>query len=247
MSKKPSLDVVLPVYNEEVDLAKNVNILSHFLKANLADFSWQIVIADNASTDRTPKIGRKLAKEHPDVSFLRLEKKGRGRALKKAWRESKADILSYMDLDLSTKLDYFPPLVRSLNQGYDIAIGSRLSPGSKVHGRTLTREITSRGYNILIKIFFLTRFSDAQCGFKALTKEAAGVLLPKIADNKFFLDTELLVLAEKSGMRIRNLPVEWTDDPTSTVNVPKTAWEDIKGLIRLRRTQPWKQIKWPKK
>ncbi|MEX2088422.1 MAG: glycosyltransferase, partial [Bacteroidota bacterium] len=164
-----------------------------------------------------------------------LDQKGRGRALKKVWSESRADILSYMDVDLSSNLYAFPPLVEALiSGGFDIGIGSRLLKASTTR-RSLKREVVSRTYNLLVKAFFFTKFSDAQCGFKAITKEAAGRLLPNVEDTGWFFDTELLVIAEKSGYRIFDLPVSWVEDLDSRVKIVRTAMDDIQGLIRVRR------------
>jgi hypothetical protein len=166
---------------------------------------------------------------------LHLDEKGRGRAVKTAWNESKADILSYMDCDLSTDLAAFPPLIESMISGrFDVAVGSRLLKPS-LTTRGIRRETISRGYNLLIKASFHTKFSDAQCGFKAITKRAAQELLPLVEDNGWFMDTELLILAEKLGYRIFDLPVRWKDDPDTRVKIWSTAIEDIRGLLRLRR------------
>lgn len=243
MIDKPTLDVVVPVYNEEKDLPKNIPVLHNFLKKNLADFSWQIIIADNASTDKSLNIAKNLAKKYFQVKVLHLDKKGRGRVLKKAWKESQADFVSYMDVDLSARLEYFPKLIQALDSGYDLAIGSRLASRAGVKERTIIRELMSRVYNLLIKLLFWVSFADAQCGFKALTKEIVEKVLPHVEDNAWFFDTELLILAEKSGFRIAEIPIEWADNPASTVKVFKTAWEDIKGLIRLRLSMPWRRIK----
>src|SRR5581483_6323545 len=168
---------------------------------------------------------------------IHLDQKGRGRALKRAWLESRADVLSYMDVDLSTDLNAYPPLVRAIAEGRaDITTGRRLGKGARVEGRKLLREITSRGYNLIIKAGFRTRFRDAQCGFKAISREAADALLPLVQNNEWFFDTELLIIAEKKGYRIRQIPVHWVDDPDSRVNVSKTAMEDLRGLWRLKRS-----------
>ncbi len=195
---------------------------------------WRIVIADNGSDDATPEVVRQLVSDYPEVASLRLEQRGRGRALRRAWLESQADLVAYMDVDLSTDLNAFPPMVQALEQGYDLAVGSRLTRGARVYRRTLKREVTSRGYNLLIKAMFLTRFSDAQCGFKAMTRAAAHALVPHVADLGWFFDTELLILAEKRGFRIKDIPVTWTDDPDTRVKVVSTAMADVKGLLRLR-------------
>jgi glycosyltransferase involved in cell wall biosynthesis len=238
-----SIDIVIPVYNEQEELEHNILTLQEFLKRSLTDWQWQIVIADNASTDKTPEIATGLASKYPEILNVRLSQKGRGRAIKKVWSASRADVVSYMDVDLSSQLKHFPSLINSLRNGYDIAIGSRLLSKSVVKGRTLKREITSRGYNLIIKLFFFTKFSDAQCGFKAVTKRVVKDVLPYLVDNEWFLDSELLIVGEKAGFRIYEEPVTWIDDPGSTVKVWKTAWGDIKGLWRLFQTKPWIRIK----
>ena len=238
--KKLKVNVVLPVYNEEEELEEHTLRLRDFLKRSLGDFSWQITIADNASQDKTPEIGRRLAREYPEITFFRLEEKGRGRAVKAVWQDGKADIYAYTDIDLSTDLKHFPPLIKSLREGYDIAVGSRLLPKSVVKGRTFKREIISRGYNFLIKILFQTRFSDAQCGFKAVTKKVTHELLPKIQDNEWFFDSELLIVGEKFGFKIYEEPATWIDNPGSTVRVLGTIKGDLAGLWRLFWTKPWR-------
>lgn len=238
--EKLKVEIVLPVYNEEGELEEHTLRLRDFLKRQLDDFLWQITIADNASTDKTATIAQRLTEEYPEINFFHLKKKGRGRAVKRVWSKSEADILAYMDIDLSTDLKNFPPLIKSLTSGYDIAIGSRLLSGSVVKGRTLKREIISRGYNFLIKILFQTRFSDAQCGFKAVTEKIVQDLIPKIQNNEWFFDSELLITGEKSGYKIYEEPVTWVDNPGSTVRVLGTIRGDLKGLWRLFRTGPWR-------
>ena len=228
------VDVVIPVYNEEGDLERSVTTLREFLLQNV-DYDWRIVVADNASTDRTLDIAKELAERHPgQVTYVHLEQKGRGRALRRAWTESDADIVSYMDVDLSTDLSAFPPLIDALiDSDYDVAIGSRLKAGAQVQ-RGLKREFISRSYNLLIKLLFWHSFSDAQCGFKAVTRRAVQDIVPLIKDQAWFFDSELLLLAERMGYKIFEVPVKWTDDPDSRVKIVSTAWEDIKGLFRVR-------------
>ena len=228
-----SIDIVIPVLNEEHDLPRCVATLRQFLPSAIPN-PWRIVIADNGSDDATPQVSRDLMQEHPEVGYIRLEQRGRGRALKKAWLESHADLVSYMDVDLSTDLSAFPPMVKALEEGYDLAVGSRLAKGARVHRRKLQREITSRGYNMLIKAMFFTKFTDAQCGFKAMTRAAAQALLPHVQDTGWFFDSELLIIAEKRGFRIKDVPVTWTDDPDTRVRVLRTAMRDVQGLLRLR-------------
>lgn len=230
-----TVDIVIPVLNEEVILQESIEKLYAFT-ADYPERDWRIVVADNGSTDRTTEIATELAEKHPSLSVTRLDQRGRGRALKKAWGESDADVRLYMDVDLSTDLKALPPLVAAIaDDGYEVAIGSRLTKGSEVVDRTLKREITSRGYNILIHVFFpLTKFKDAQCGFKAISRRTADNILPLVKDNAWFLDTELLLLAGKAGYGIKEVPVHWEDDPDTRVKIVSTAWEDVKGLLRLR-------------
>ena len=227
-----SVDVVVPVYNEEEALPVSIDRLSSFLTQNLPN-PWRIVIADNASIDNTRHVSESLVGQYANVHYFHLPQKGRGRALRATWLASEADIVSYMDVDLSTDLSHFPQLVEALESGYDVAVGSRLSRESRVT-RAFKREFISRGYNLLIRSMFFTPFPDAQCGFKAVTRQAAQAIIPAIENNNWFFDTELLIIAAKRGYRIKSVPVKWDDDPTSTVNITNTAIEDIKGLLRLR-------------
>lgn len=242
MNKKLSVEITIPVYNEEVELADNVMTLHKYCSGHLKKYHWHISIADNASTDGTPAIGKKLAKEHPEISVVILPKKGRGRAVKKVWSESTAEICCYMDVDLSTDLSHIPKLIDALAGGYDIAIGSRLLPGSRVIDRTLKREFISRAYNIIVKLFFQTKFSDAQCGFKGVSRRVVRHLIPHIDDNEWFMDSELLIVAEKVGYKIYEEPVVWRDNPGSTVRVLPTAMGDLRGLYRLFSTRPWNRL-----
>jgi glycosyltransferase involved in cell wall biosynthesis len=237
-----SVDVVIPVYNEEHVLAESVATLRQFLSEGFPH-QWRILVADNASTDGTLAVAQRLAEEHPDVASLHIPQKGRGRALKASWLGTAADIVSYMDVDLSTELESFPPLIEAIaSEGYDVATGSRLSKTSDTQ-RSLKREAISRSYNLMIKALFFTRFSDAQCGFKALSRRAVQELVPLIENNEWFFDTELLILAEKAGYRVKDIPVRWLEDPDTRVNIRKTVWEDIRGLARLRLRRPWRAVK----
>ena len=230
----PVLDVVVPVYNEEGDLANSVHRLHRYLEDNFP-FTARITIADNASTDETPRIAAQLVDELTDVRMVRLEQKGRGRALQAVWSTSDAPVLAYMDVDLSTDLAALAPLVAPLVSGHsDLAIGSRLARGSRVV-RGAKREVISRCYNFLLKSTLAAHFSDAQCGFKAIRADVAAQLLPHIADTGWFFDTELLVLAQRSGLRIHEVPVDWVDDADSRVDIIATASADLKGIARMLR------------
>ncbi len=228
-----TVDIVIPVYNEEEALPKSVAILDTYLNTYFP-YSWRVIIANNASTDRTLAVAQELAAANPHVSVLHLDRKGRGRALKAAWLASEADVVAYMDVDLSTNLQSFLPLIAPLATGHsDVAIGSRLLKGAVVT-RQWKREIISRGYNLLIKALFRNRFSDAQCGFKAVKRSVARQLLPEVEDNAWFFDTELLLLAEERGLRVYEVPVDWIEDLDSRVKIVSTATEDVRGLLRVR-------------
>ncbi|MFJ6844084.1 glycosyltransferase [Streptomyces griseoluteus] len=230
----PVLDVVIPVHNEEKDLRRCVLGLREHL-ARTFPYAFRVTIADNASTDGTPLIAAELAARHPDVTSVRLERKGRGRALRTVWSASDAPVLAYMDVDLSTDLNALLPLVAPLISGHsDLAIGSRLSRTSRVV-RGPKREFISRAYNLILRGSLQARFSDAQCGFKAIRREVAQALLPLVEDTGWFFDTEMLVLAERAGLRIHEVPVDWVDDPDSTVRIVRTATDDLKGVWRVGR------------
>ena len=228
------LDVVIPVFNEETQLADSVErVLDHL---HSMPWSFRVTIADNASTDQTALIARRLSHTHPEVTVVHLAEKGRGRALKRVWSASESDVLVYMDVDLSTDLAALLPLVAPLVSGHsDLAIGSRLSRASRVE-RGAKREFISRSYNLILRRALRARFSDAQCGFKAIRRSAARELLPLVEDNAWFFDTELLVVAERAGLRIHEVPVDWTDDPESSVDIVRTAIDDLKGVARLGRS-----------
>lgn len=230
----PQLDIVLPVYNEEHVLADSVGKLRAYLNERDFPYTWRIVIADNASTDGTLAAGKTLEDLFEDVSVIHLPQKGRGRALRKAWLESDADAACFMDIDLSTHLDGLLPLARAvLEEGYDVSTGSRMTKGSQIE-RSIGREITSRGFIFLIKLLFLTGLSDTQCGFKAISRQAARELVPRIENEEWFFDTELLLLADKGGYRVKDIPIRWVEDTDTRVNVLKTILEDLAGLVRMR-------------
>jgi putative flippase GtrA len=229
-----TLDVAIPVYNEEADLQTCVRRLHSHLSRSFP-YPFRITIADNASTDSTPLVATRLSREFDNVRHVRLEDKGRGRALNTVWLASEAEIVAYMDVDLSTDLNALLPLVAPLISGHsDIAIGSRLSRHSRVV-RGTKRELISRSYNLILRSTLLTRFSDAQCGFKAMRSDVGRKLLPLVEDTGWFFDTELLVLAERSGLRIHEVPVDWVDDPDSRVDILSTAIADLKGVARVGR------------
>ncbi|MEP6479608.1 MAG: bifunctional glycosyltransferase family 2/GtrA family protein [Rhodoglobus sp.] len=229
------LDVAVPVYNEQGSLERSIRTLHDYLSEHVQR-SWRITIADNASTDATAAIADRLAAELPGVVAVHLAEKGRGRALKRVWTESPAEVLAYLDVDLSTELRALPPLIAPLFSGHsDLAIGTRLAPSSRVL-RGAKREFISRTYNFLLRRTMSVGFTDAQCGFKAIRADVAHRILPLIEDDAWFFDTELLILAERSGLRIHEVPVDWIDDPKSSVDIVATAREDLKGMVRVGRS-----------
>lgn len=230
-----AIDIVVPVFNEERSLAHCVTTLVEYLRGAF-QVPWRVTIADNASTDGTRGIGEALAAEHEGVVYRRLSAKGRGYALRDAWEASPARVLAYLDVDLSTDLAALPPLIAPLLSGHsDLSIGTRLRRDSRVV-RGPKREFISRTYNAMLHGALGVRFSDAQCGFKAVRADVARALLPHVEDNKWFFDTELLILAERAGLRIHEIPVDWTDDPTSSVDIARTALDDMRGIVRVARS-----------
>ena len=224
---------MIPVLNEAHVLEKSIAIVREFLSENLS-YHWQVVIVDNGSTDGTFDVAQDLAHKFEDVKFVHLEEKGRGRALREAWQTSTADVVLYTDVDLSTELKFLPPLVRALiEEGYDIATGSRLAKGS-VTKRSFKREITSQVYNRFVKWILFTKFTDTQCGFKAVTREVVDKVVPQVKDQGWFFDTELLVLGEKQGYKVKDIPVVWIEDDDSRVKIIPTALKNIAGVLRLR-------------
>lgn len=234
MTKKKLVDILLPVYNEEHVLEKSVTTLRQFLQDNVTDFDWIITIGDNASIDNTMEVAKKLEETYDDVRVFHLDQKGRGRMVKYAWNKSEADVLSYMDIDLSTGLDAFPPMARAILDGYDIAIGSRQYKGADVT-RGFKRELISRGYIWILKLLLRFPFTDAQCGFKAVSKQLVNELFEHIEDDEWFFDTELLYMGHRNGYKVKELPVRWIEDTDSRVKITRTAWLDIKGVFRMRK------------
>ncbi|MER5791115.1 dolichyl-phosphate beta-glucosyltransferase [Streptomyces sp. NPDC001980] len=229
---EPVLDLAVPVFNEETDLEPSVRRLHAHLRETFP-YPFRITVADNASTDDTPLIAARLAAELPEVEWIRLAEKGRGRALRAAWSASSAPVVGYLDVDLSTGLTALLPLVAPLISGHsDLAIGTRLAPGARVV-RGPKREAISRCYNVLLRCTLSVGFSDAQCGFKAVRRDAAARLLPLVRDPGWFFDTELLVIAERAGLRIHEVPVDWVDDPDSRVALLSTALADLRGIARV--------------
>ncbi|TME51999.1 MAG: glycosyltransferase [Chloroflexi bacterium] len=240
--REATVEIVVPVYNEERDLERGVRRLRSYLDARFP-FHSIVTIADNASDDQTGTIGARLAATVPGVRYMRISERGRGRALAAAWLISDADVVAYTDVDLSSDLDALLPLVAPLISGHsDIAIGSRLARGARVR-RGFKREVISRCYNALLHLALGARFKDAQCGFKAIRADIARRIVPQVENRSWFFDTELLVLAQRAGLRIHEVPVDWVDDADSRVDLIPTAFEDLHGVWRLMWSGPSRFIR----
>src|SRR5215212_8454549 len=238
--RQVSVEIVIPVYNEANVVPGSITTLCSYLETYFP-YQWSVLIVDNASTDRTFSVAQELADTYHRISVLHLNQKGRGRALKTAWLASEADVAAYMDVDLSTNLSSFLPLIAPLATGHsDLSIGSRLLKGATVT-RQWKREVISRCYNLLIKAMFGNVFSDAQCGFKAIKVSVAQSLLMQVENDEWFFDTELLLLAEEIGFRIYEVPVDWIEDLDSRVQIIPTALKDIQGLLRVRTARARRQ------
>jgi glycosyltransferase involved in cell wall biosynthesis len=232
---RQSLEIVVPVHNEQLTVRRSIQRLHAHVQVALPDLDVRITIVDNASSDLTGALAMQLMDELPTVGLLQLTQKGRGRTLRAAWSASDADVVAYMDVDLSTDLAALAPLVRPLLRGQaDLAIGSRLAPGADVK-RSIRRELISRAYNRLLRLLLGMRCSDAQCGFKAVRRDALEPLLDRVENQSWFFDTELLYGAEREGMTIFELPVRWVEDRDSSVRIVATAIENLRGIARLRR------------
>jgi putative flippase GtrA len=232
----PLVEIVVPVHNEQQVLEASIWRLHSYLTASFP-FSFRVTIADNASTDATWPLALRLATQLPHVRAVHVPQKGRGRALRQVWSASDAAVVAYMDVDLSTGLEALLPLVAPLLSGHsDLAIGTRLANGAAVV-RGPKRELVSRCYNLLLRATMRARFSDAQCGFKAGRTEAVKALLPAVEDQAWFFDTELLLAAQRGGLRIHEVPVDWVEDTDSRVDVVRTAMDDLRGMARVARQQ----------
>ncbi len=231
-----TVDIVIPVYNEEHVLERSVHTVLDFLDHH-PEHEWRIVVANNASSDGTLEVARRLEGQFPaHVAALHVPVKGRGIALRTAWLTSEADVMGYMDVDLSTDLRHLPELVDPIADGrFDLAYGSRLHPRSQT-SRGLKREVTSRGYVLVLRYLAGLRVSDAQCGFKAISREAARALVPLVRDTQWFFDSELLLVAQRNGYRMLEVPVHWVEDRDTRVHVLRTAMEDLRGIWRMRRS-----------
>lgn len=228
-----NINLTIPVYNEEKVLTTNINKLVSFLTEKIKEDNWQIIIANNASTDNTAKLAEQLASQNSKIKTFNLDIKGRGHALKYSWLNFPADILAYCDVDLATDINKLPELFSLIKNDCDLAIGSRYLPDS-ASCRKFKRLIISKGYIFLVKIFFKTKLTDFQCGFKALSQRLASIIVPKLKDGGWFFDTELILLAGNDANHnfiIKELPVNWQENKNSKVKFFISIIKFIKNLI----------------
>ena len=235
-----NIEITIPVLNEEATLRQNVEKVLSFLATQPAPLrDAKLVIADNGSTDQTRTIAESLQSTSPNIRYIRLDQRGVGLALKTSWSRSTADIVGYFDLDLATDLNHMTEVLQAFQQGADIVYGTRLHKRSRVIGRTLKREITSRAFNTILKVYLGAKFSDGMCGFKFLRRE----ILPGLRENGavsdgWFFSTELLYVGQKMGYSLYELPVVWTDDPDSRVNISRLSAQYLKAMQVLKRACP---------
>lgn len=237
----PKASIIVPTYNEERIISANIEKLHSFLSSHL-DWPWEIVVADNGSRDGTLTQLMELSQRYPQLRWFHREQAGKGGAIKQAIRESQASTLCFMDADLSTDLAYLPPLLAALDQGYDMAIGSRLLKGSVVE-RSFKREFLSRGFNLLERLILRTGFSDAHCGFKAFTREAVWDIVPRIKDDGWFFDSELLVYAQRKRLKVKELAIRWQERRESRVRVFSVVFHYSVKLLKLRFRLFWEQFR----
>lgn len=234
-----TFEITIPVLNEAATLDEQVRKLHAFLQQHFpSKGQWRIVIADNGSTDATPSLAATLASELEEVVSLRLSRKGVGLALKSSWFATQADLVGYMDLDLATDLVHLPEAYRVISEeGYDLVYGTRLHPKALVINRTRKREITSRGFNFILKRYLGVQFSDGMCGFKLLRRSILDDLYQHGARNDgWFFATELLTVGEWLEYRLYELPVKWTDAPgSSKVRILPLARKYLKAMYALKK------------
>lgn len=233
---KTKLAITIPVLNEEETIVSKVEeVVNFFNLNNICDYI--IIIGDNGSTDNTENLSKSLEQKYDFIKYLKISRKGVGLALRESWLKYEADIVGYMDLDLATDLKHiFEVLKLFENEDTKIVVGSRLLKSSKVSNRKPIREITSRGFNFLVKRILKVKFTDGMCGFKFFRREIAVSLIKKgIETDGWIFATEILAKAEWSGIKIKEVAVNWKDDPNSKVKILSLSWAYFKHLISLRK------------
>lgn len=214
------LSLVLPAYNEEANLDKCTTLTLEALNRFLNKKDYEIIIVEDGSTDKTPEVAKKLAGKFDRVRYLHSDERlGKGRSLTMAFREGKGRILAFVDVDLATDLGHLPELIKAVDEeGYDISIGSRLLPNSKVN-RGIRRTITSKVFNKLVRLLLGSNLRDHQCGFKAFRRDTFENLASEVKSDHLFWDSEFLVKAQNHGYRVKEIPVRWKDRGESKVSL----------------------------
>lgn len=232
--------IIIPVYNEEKIIASTLGTLTGFLAGKYPSDSYEIMVVDNASADRTGEILKGIASQNNNLKYLRLEQKGKGLAIKSGWEkylDSDFEVLSFMDADLSTDLSALPALIDGA-YSHDLCIGNRFHPDSRID-RSLKRRLISHSYRLLAQTILDSKISDFPCGFKAIKNSAAKNILPLIQNQSWFFDNELAYWSEKKGLKIKEIPVDWKDfrvsEKESKVNVASVSFQYLKELNRLRK------------
>jgi glycosyltransferase involved in cell wall biosynthesis len=231
----PQLEILLPVYNESDVLGQNVEKLVRYFDGQ-GKWEYKLTIIDNGSTDRTPTVCEELRERFAGkVGAIRLDVKGRGRALRYGLLQSTAPVVGYMDIDLSADLNSFGGLYAAIAEGHDIAVGSRLAKGSCA-ARSSFRNALSCGYNALVKKILKMNVSDAQCGFKLFCRGPVLGVLPFVKSDQWCFDTELLFFAFKKGLKVKEVPLSWKerDKGKSKVRIIPYVFEGLGTLIRLK-------------
>lgn len=233
------ISIVIPVYNEEAIMNQTMKTLRDFCQKNLRDYDWRIVIADNNSTDDTAKIAKEMEKESAGKIFYKfIAQKGKGLAIKKSWESFESDIYIFMDADLATDLSAMPILIKEIENGNDIVIGSRFAKGSSAK-RSIIRKVTSKIFSLITRSMFGLKIKDYPCGFKGANKNVIKNILPQVKNDQFFFDTELVIRSAASGIKIKEIPVIWQDrdrnKSKSNVNIIKVTKEYLRELKKLRR------------
>ena len=227
------VSVVLPAYDEEDTLEHTVGETLDTLAGFLPEGSFEVLIAEDGCTDRTPEIAARIAREDDRVRhFHSPERLGRGKALERAFERADGDVVAYLDTDLATDMRHLEELIESVHAGgADVATGSRWIPGHEAD-RPMNRSIPSRGFNVLARLVLRSTLRDHQCGFKAFDREALLAILEDVEDDHWFWDTEVLVRAQRAGYDVREFPVEWTPKGDTKVDLVRDVFGMGSQIVR---------------
>ena len=228
--------ITLPAYNEEKIISQKIDQLFEFCQKQLSNYQWLVVVAINGSKDATLEIVKQKTKTYPNLKYVYLKSPGKGGAIRKAWQTYTGDINIFMDADLSTELKFIHELIKAVEQeNYQVVIGSRYQKQSQLE-RSALRSVFSYIYNLILKLFFNLKISDASCGFKAVSQKVIKQIVPKIKNNDLFFDTELLILAHQADLSIKEIPVAWRDEiqRKTKIKIFKTSFDYLKEIIKLK-------------